>query len=204
VHDRALAIARGELGVTEHPMGSNSGARVREYQAATFLGGTGWPWCMAFLCWCWQHADRQLPYRTASAYGMLNWARRAGWAVPSSRLIPGDLVAFNIGSGHIAMFERWEGSTVYTIDGNSNDMVRQAARPHTLVAGGIHIPEKPVALSKPPPEPFWLIATSENGHKQLLFTKFATEAVVLNKILPPLVRKYGKAGITLKKGGVRK
>jgi CHAP domain-containing protein len=204
IHDRVIAQAKRELGVAEHPAGSNSGSRVRQYQAATFLGGSGWPWCAAFCCWCWREAGRPLPYRTASAYGMLNWARGAGWARSSSQLVPGDLVVFNVGSGHIGIFERWEGSTIHTIDGNHNNMVARAARPHSSVAGGIHVPEQPTQPKRPVSEPFWVIATSESGHRQLLFTKFATEAKVLNKILPPLIRKYGKAGLTITRGGVRK
>ncbi len=204
LHDKAVQVALGELGVTEHPMGSNSGVRVREYQAATFLGGTGWPWCSAFCCWTWQHAGRPLPYRTASAYGMLNWARGAGWAVPSTKLVPGDLVVFNIGAGHIAIFEKWDGAMIHTIDGNHNNMVARAVRPHTQVAGGIHIPEAEAKKPPPPaPEPYWVIASSENGHRVLVFSKFATEKTVAG-LLPRLLAKYGKAGITIKRGGVRK
>src|SRR6185436_1835590 len=109
IHDRALQVARGQIGVHEQPMGSNTGPQVREYQAATFLGGTGWPWCSAFVLWCWQKAGHPLPYKTAGAYDFLNWAKRKGWARSSTELVPGDLVVFNVGSGHISMFERWEG-----------------------------------------------------------------------------------------------
>lgn len=47
VHEQIVRFALDELHrhVHEVPMGSNSGPRVREYQAATWLGGTGWPWC---------------------------------------------------------------------------------------------------------------------------------------------------------------
>lgn len=203
LHDKAIDIARAELGVTEHPMGSNSGPRVREYQAATFLGGTDWPWCAAFCCWVWQRAGHKLPYRTASAYGLLSWARGAGWARPSTSLTPGDLVVFNVGAGHVGIFERWEGSTIHTVDGNHNNMVARAARPHSVVAGGIHIPEaakpKPTA---PAPKPYWVIASSESGHRVLVFSKFATEKQILG-ILPRLFAKYGKAGITIQRGKER-
>jgi hypothetical protein len=113
------------------------------------------------------------------------------------------MVVFNVGSGHIAIFERWEGSTIHTVDGNHNDQVARAARPHSQVAGGIHVPEGIYVAPKPVPKPFWVIATSENGHKKLVFTKFASQATVV-KLLPKLLAKYGKNGITIKRGGVRK
>jgi hypothetical protein len=202
LHDKAVASAVSQIGVQEHPLGSNSGERVRQYQSATFLGGTGWPWCVAFCLWCWKQAGHQLPYKTASAYGMLNWARGAGWAIPSAGLVPGDGVAFNVGSGHFAMFERWEGDYIHTIDGNHNNAVGRAVRHKSLVAGGIHVPEAahaPVHV----PKPYWVIAGSERGHRVLVFSKFATEKTVLG-LLPRLFKKYGRAGITIKKGGERK
>ena len=201
VHDRVVALAMQELGVREVPMGSNSGQRVRQYQAATFLGGTGWPWCAAFVCWLWERAGHPLPYKTASAYGLLNWARGAGWVVPSRQLTPGDPVVFNVGSGHVGTFSHWKGDSIYTIDGNHNNMVATALRPHSLVAGGIHVPEKvvhPVHV----PEPYWVIAGSESGHRKLLFSKFATEKQVLG-MLPRLIEKYGGKGITIQRGKER-
>jgi hypothetical protein len=199
-HQSALVAARTELGVREVPMGSNTGSRVRQYQATTFLGGSGWPWCAAFCCFVWRKAGKELPYRTASAYGMLNWAQGAGWAKSSKDLTPGDMVVFNVGSGHIAIFERWEGDTICTIDGNHNNMVARAKRPHSVVAGGIHVPEigTPVHV----PKPYWVIAASENGHRVLVFSKFATEKTVLG-LLPRLFAKYGRAGITIKRGKER-
>lgn len=201
-HQAAVRIAAGEVGTRENPMGSNSGWRVRQYQAATFLGGTGWPWCAAFTCWVWEHAGHKLPYRTASAYGMLSWARGAGWAKASHDLTPGDLVVFNVGSGHIAIFERWDGDTIHTIDGNHLNMVARASRHRSTVAGGIHIPETPVAPPKPVPKPYWVIATSESGHRKLIFSKFATEKTILG-LLPRLLAKYGRQGITITRGKER-
>lgn len=201
LHEKALAVARGELGVREVPMGSNTGPRVRQYQAATFLGGTGWPWCAAFTCWVWQRAGKPLPYKTASAYGMLNWAKSVGWAKPSHDLIPGDLVVFNVGSGHIGVFERWDGSICHTVDGNHFNMVARGYRNHSLVAGGIHIPEtvhRPVHV----PKPYWVIAGNENGKRVLLFSKFATEKQILG-MLPRLFAKYGRHGITIQRGKER-
>ena len=50
---RALQIALGEAAKNVHEQGGdNTGPRVRQYQAATSLGGTGWAWCDAFCDFC--------------------------------------------------------------------------------------------------------------------------------------------------------
>ena len=95
---------------------------------------------------------------------------------------------------------RWDGDTIRTIDGNHLNSVARAARPHSDVAGGIHIPEQ--AALPPAPEPYWVIAGSENGKRVLLFSKFATEKQVLG-LLPRLFAKYGRAGVTIKRGKER-
>ena len=79
---RIIAAQEREVGTTESPYGSNSGARVRQYQAATYLGGSGWPWCGAFTCWSWQQAgmDARTAKRIASpsVAMMCSVARREG------------------------------------------------------------------------------------------------------------------------------
>ena len=105
-HAKALRSALQDIGVKEQPNGSNSGPRIVTYQRATWLPGTGWPWCVAF---CLYHLQKSggfiLPYRGAGAYAYLDWARANGWAVPAGRAVPGDMVVFNIGAGHMAMLE---------------------------------------------------------------------------------------------------
>jgi hypothetical protein len=128
--EKALRIAIGELGVKEHPPGSNSGPRVRQYQAATSLKGTGWPWCMAFVCWCYKQAKHPLPYPSASVGMFLSWARKVGKEV--KRPLRGDLVCYRYGSDswpdHVAFVERvlsvrWKDNVfagyVRTIEGNT-------------------------------------------------------------------------------------
>jgi hypothetical protein len=201
LHDHVVKIAIGEIGVRERPLGSNTGPRVSEYQAATFLRGTGWPWCAAFAAWCWRQAGRPLPYPTPGAYDLLRWARQAGWVVPASGAMPGDIVVFGIGAGHVGILEQVADGLVHTVDGNTSDMVARRVRPVSTVAGYVHVPEHP--MPAPEPKPFWVIATSESGQRKLLFTRFATERTVLG-LLPQLLDRYGKAGITIRRGGVRK
>lgn len=53
VQERILKVASAEIGVTEHPAGSNSGPRVSQYQATT--GAFRAPWCASFVNWVlWQ------------------------------------------------------------------------------------------------------------------------------------------------------
>ena len=47
---RLVALARREIG-TREAGGNNRGARVEEYQQATWLNPAPWPWCAAFTCW---------------------------------------------------------------------------------------------------------------------------------------------------------
>ena len=48
---------------------------VRQYQAATTLGGDRRPWCAAFVCWCYKQSGKPLPYPTASVGAMEAWGR---------------------------------------------------------------------------------------------------------------------------------
>lgn len=76
--DKLIEIITREVGVKEDPAGSNSGPRVRVYQASTQLEGSGWPWCQAFVCWAAQQAGFTMPYRGAYVPHFEAWAREAG------------------------------------------------------------------------------------------------------------------------------
>ena len=129
IREKALRIAIGELGVKEHPPGSNTGPRVREYQAATSLGGTGWPWCMAFVCWCYKQAGHVLPYPTASVGLFVGWATKVGEVV--TRPYRGDIVCYRFDADnwpdHTGIVERVLGLPrggkawyIKTIEGNTS------------------------------------------------------------------------------------
>ena len=91
--DRVLSIARGELGRTELPAGSNN----TPYGAA--YGLQGQPWCMIFLWWVFREANLgPLFYggqKTASCGALLRWAQREGLTVPVEKVKPGDIVILN-------------------------------------------------------------------------------------------------------------
>ncbi len=132
----------GEVGVKEEPAGSNSGPRVRQYQAATNLGGTGWPWCAAFVCWCYKTAGKPLPFPTASVGAFEAWAKQNGKMV--TRPLRGDLVCYRFDADnwpdHIGIVERvlalpfggkpWlvrtiEGNTAFGNDANGGQVQRR-------------------------------------------------------------------------------
>lgn len=128
--EKALRAAIGEVGVREDPPGSNRGSRVKEYQAATSLKGTGWPWCAAFVCWCFKQAGAPLAYPSASVGHFLVWAAKYGYTV--KRPFRGDLVCYRFDADdwpdHIGFVERvlalrWRGREfagwVRTIEGNT-------------------------------------------------------------------------------------
>ena len=92
---KVIEIARGELGVTENPAGSN---RVKYW---TDFGPAfqGQPWCCAFLWWCFDEAGESAAFfggaKTASCGTLLRWYREQGLTVPVSEVQPGDIVILN-------------------------------------------------------------------------------------------------------------
>lgn len=199
-HAKALARARADLkaGVKEVPLtvpSSNTGPRVREMQAHTWLGGTGWPWCVA-ACITWaEEAGFVLPYQGAGAYAYLDWAKQNGWTCTLGQAVPGDFIVFNIGAGHIAMLATPVGgvSQVHTIDGNSSDRVKENLRSVKLVRGVVHLPEKhTVPKAKPP---LFEVVTSENGHRVL----YVSTASRVGKKLPAILARHARVTIRRRK-----
>lgn len=182
-HDKALASAIKDVGVHEEPWGSNTGPRVQVYQHATWLGGTGWPWCCAFCVYHSTRAGFKLPYLGAGAYAWLDWARGAGWSVQSKDAIPGDYVVWNIGAGHMSMLrEPIKGGVVKTVDGNVSDRVDIRERPLSLARGFVHLPE---LAAKPPPArvPVFEVVTAEDGHKVIYVSGARAVGRKLQRIL---------------------
>lgn len=205
-HNKALTYARHCLGVRESPFGSERGPlQVRNpdggvdfFQAHDFVAGFGYPWCAAFWLTCWEEAGHIFPYRSPSAHALGNWANQHGWARSIQYLIPGDGCDWNEGSGHISMFESYDHvhGLVHTIDGNWNNQVSRATHRVGNLRVGIHVPE--TGVKPPAPKPYFVIATSVNGHRKVLFSQYATQKKVLG-ILPRLLKHWGMNGITIKR-----
>lgn len=130
-----VELAASQVGVREHPKNSNRGKRVQEYQATTWLEGTGWPWCAAFICWLVREALFQVPTsqgpkgfkrpETAGAWDFERWAdKMAGKGVErfeagQKPIEPGDILVFTF--SHIGIAEKAESKgRVATIEGNTD------------------------------------------------------------------------------------
>lgn len=107
-----LEIARGELGRTESPAGSNRTKYGKWY------GLDGQPWCMMFVQWCFAQAGRPLPHRTASCSDLLSWYRK----YQPERIVtaprPRDIVIYTF--GHTGILESAAASSVTVVEGNTS------------------------------------------------------------------------------------
>ena len=122
-----IAAARGELGVTEQPPGSNESPRIREYRAASGSPPPG-PWCAYFVSWAARQAGMPLGTNGegfGSVDGLYSWAQGAGRTTQNPQ--PGDLIVWD---EHIGIVEGiLPDGRIQTIEGNSSNMV--ARRTHT-------------------------------------------------------------------------
>lgn len=142
VNQRVIDIAEAELGVEEVPVGSNSGPRVRMYQASTSLSGTGWPWCAAFVEWVWTQARVPQDACSPSTAIMVALARRLGWLGEPT---PGAAIVWPGTHTEILVAPAGDGLW-HTIGGNTGNAVRRRVRslqgavvivPPELAGGGL-------------------------------------------------------------------
>jgi len=128
----ALQIAQGQLGQCEEPKGSNRGPMVNKYLDSVGLQ-PGYAWCQAFVYWCYHQAALQLQLtnpviktggvqdcwnKTATAHKVPKIAALHNTALLKS----GDqfILSFAGNTGHTGIIEKLEGTTLHTIEGNSN------------------------------------------------------------------------------------
>lgn len=159
--ERAARVALAELGrnVVETPPGSNTSPRIRQYQAATTLGGTGWPWCSAFLIWCWKQSETPLgPIpATASTWVLADAARKSGNVLNRPRIgaawcIPGVHVEMIVEVISVSSAPGGVGSVVRTVGGNVDQGVRSRVR-RVGDSGSIVLAPPAIRTEKEPPAP---------------------------------------------------
>ena len=96
---KVIEVARGELGVTEDPAGSN----LTKYGEAYGGHMNGQPWCVMFLWWCFREAGECMAFfgggQTASCSILLRWYKEQGLTVPVSEVQAGDIVLLNFHGG---------------------------------------------------------------------------------------------------------
>ena len=120
--ERVIATARGELGYTESPAGSN---RTKYGEA---YGWNGVPWCVIFLWWVFLRAGLSVLFfggaRTASCGTLRAWYKAQGQTVPVDQVKPGDIVLLNFHGGteaeHCGLVEAAGTGWVRTIEGNTS------------------------------------------------------------------------------------
>ncbi|WP_196189459.1 CHAP domain-containing protein [Conexibacter sp. W3-3-2] len=116
---RIVAVARGELGERERPLGSN----CTKYNAPGCYA-----WCSAFTTWVWQKAGVRVPIIPCSgnvlAWAAANGGKRLG---PDATPSPGDAIVYGTGptcpaSVHIGLVEQvLPDGRITTIEGNGSD-----------------------------------------------------------------------------------
>lgn len=158
---KVVEIARGELGVTEDPRGSNQVKYWDSYDPKM----QGQPWCVAFLWWVFQQAGERMSFfgggRTASCSMLLRWYREQGLTVPVSEVQPGDIVILNFhgttdtehcglatGISDIKNLSKGMPYSVWTIEGNASPSDGSQSN-GGMVCEKIRYPAQIVAVCRP-------------------------------------------------------
>ncbi|WP_018274665.1 CHAP domain-containing protein [Teredinibacter turnerae] len=156
-------IAAKYLGVKEtgDNLAGNSKELLAIFKADNLAPGgrtDGYPWCAAFVSFCVQALQKQSAYfgalnppREASVSLFLNqWAKNAGCSIYNNKnknfeARKGDIVVFVF--SHIGIVESVNGSTLQTIEGNTNDsgsregnIVARKNRAKSLIKAYIRLP----------------------------------------------------------------
>lgn len=136
---KLIAIATQEVGTREGPA-NNTGARIVEYQGATWLAPGAWPWCAAFTSWVMREwlEDAQVRNvlklasfslaekwrcRDASAFGWEKWATQKGVALlpETEKAKAGDFVVYDFSHiGLVVQDQPTIKTKIQTIEGNTN------------------------------------------------------------------------------------
>lgn len=105
-----------------------------------WMGMNGAAWCHMFVSWCAAQAGESAAVvKTASVSTGKDWFTRKGQFKLKGRYTPkrGDLIYFTTNRSHVGLVEYVQGSTVYTIEGNSSNKVARRSYPltHSTITG---------------------------------------------------------------------
>lgn len=160
---KVIEIARGELGVTESPPGSNRVKYWDDYGKSY----QGQPWCVAFLWWAFQKAGERMAFfgggKTASCGMLLRWYREQGLTVPVEHVQAGDIAILNFHGtkdtehcGLVVEVDKGEDDkliNVYTIEGNTSPGLEGSQDNGGCVALKRRYPHQIVAVCRPSYKP---------------------------------------------------
>ena len=144
--ERVVDIARGEIGVTEYPPGSNK-VKYNTWFYGREVWGASYPWCCAFVCWVFHRAGcLGLLRKTGGCTTLMNWFKAKGRLVPIKEAEPGDVVFYQFDSDayadHVGIVEKRtstgiaaiEGNTSVTSDDNGGAVMRRSRRWSCIMA----------------------------------------------------------------------
>ena len=116
-----LTVAAKQLGITEWPVNSNK-VKYNTWYYGREVSGSAYPWCMAFVQWCYAEAGMRLPYKTASCGALLNWYKHHPECIVT-RPEPGDIVIYDFPGGgptdHTGIIESAAIGKITAIEGNT-------------------------------------------------------------------------------------
>lgn len=129
--DKLVSIAMSQIGVTEDPKGSNNVPYNTAYYGRE-VSGNGYPWCMAFVWWCFRQAGLSALFyggkQTASCTTLMKWAANRGQFV-AKNYKRGDVFLYDYDgvksdSEHTGIFTgEMSGERYQAVEGNYNDAV---------------------------------------------------------------------------------
>lgn len=121
--ERVLSIARKQVGVRENPARSNNVKYNTWYYGRTVYG-EDYPWCMAFVQWCYNEALLKLPFLTASCTALYDWYAQNHPECIVKKPTPGCIILYHWPNSkrrfnHTGIFERFDGKNLVAIEGNT-------------------------------------------------------------------------------------
>lgn len=122
--ERVLTIARGEIGTTENPKGSNK-VKYNTWFYGREVYGASYPWCCVFVCWVFHQAGLDdLLRKTGGCTTLMNWFKAKGRLVPVREARSGDLVFYQFDkdayADHVGIVEQVSKNGVTAIEGNTS------------------------------------------------------------------------------------
>lgn len=150
---KVIDTARGELGYTESPPGSNRTKYWDEYDKAY----QGQPWCVSGLWWVFQHAGEGSAFfggaKTASCGTLLRRYKEQGMIVPFTEAQAGDIVFLTFHGGtlpeHCGLVTERTGVLLKTIEFNTTPGLEGSQDNGGCVAAKVRYPYQVVAVARP-------------------------------------------------------
>lgn len=113
-----LSVASREIGYRE--------GKGKHNKFGEWYGLNGVAWCMEFVQWCYHQAGVDLPLKTPSCGGLLNWYKRNQPECVTREPVRGCIVIFDFpgtayNTDHTGLFVSKTATHITTIDGNTSN-----------------------------------------------------------------------------------